>query len=186
MPQGGFRLRAYAGWMAFDREERPMIRTHMLRAAAALGLALGVAACEAPPAAPEAAAVAPGTLPMVDMEAARAAAMGSVPLQVLEFSLSGTRSLTSRIRGDAAPAYAVPVAAGQTLTVVFRSAIHAATFNLMDTANPAEAVHRGSVEGNIVAVKPARATTYVIVPFTERAIARRGTVATFTLTITRE
>ncbi len=163
-----------------------MIRTHMLRAAAALGLALGVAACEAPPAAPETAAVAPGPLPMVDMEAARAAAMGNFPLQVLEFSQTGTRSLTSRIRGDAAPAYAVPVAAGQTLTVVFRSAIHAATFNLMDTANPAEAVHRGSVEGNIVAVKPTRATTYVIVPFTERAIARRGTVATFTLTITRE
>ena len=162
-----------------------MIRTHMLRAAAALGLALGVAACEAPPAAPEAAAV-PGTLPTVDMAAAQAAAVGSVPLQVLEFSPSGTRSLTSRIRGDAAPAYAVPVAAGQTLTVVFRSANHAATFNLMDTANPAEAVHRGSVEGNIVAVKPARATTYVIVPFTERAVARRGTVATFTLTITRE
>lgn len=185
MPQGGFRLRAYAGWMAFDRKERPMIRTQKLRMAAALGLALGVAACEAPPAAPEAAAV-PGTLPNVDMKAARAAAMGAVPLQVLEFSLSGTRSLTSRIRGDAAPAYAVPVAAGQTLTVVFRSPIHAATFNLMDTANPAEAVHRGSVEGNIVAVKPARPTTYVIVPFTERAVARRGTVATFTLTITRE
>ena len=85
-----------------------MIRTHMLRAAAALGLALGVAACEAPPAAPEAAAV-PGTLPTVDMAAAQAAAVGSVPLQVLEFSPSGTRSLTSRIRGDAAPAYAVPV-----------------------------------------------------------------------------
>jgi hypothetical protein len=171
--------------MAFDRKERLMIRTHMLRAAAALGLALGVAACEAPPAAPEA-ATGPGTLPTVDMAAAQAAAMGAVPLQVLDFSPTGTRSLTSRIRGDAAPAYAVPVAAGQTLTVVFRSANHAATFNLMDTANPAEAVHRGSVEGNIVAVKPARATTYVIVPFTERAVARRGTVATFTLTITRE
>ena len=37
MPQGGFRLRAYAGWMAFDRKERPMIRTYTLRAAAALG-----------------------------------------------------------------------------------------------------------------------------------------------------
>jgi hypothetical protein len=172
--------------MAFDRKERPMIRTHTLRAAAALGLALGVAACEAPPAAPEAAATTPATLPTVDMEAARASAVGAVPLQVLEFSPSGTRSLTSRIRDDGAPAYAVPVAAGQTLTVVFRSPIHAATFNLMDTANPAEAVHRGSVEGNIVAVKPARATTYVIVPFTERAVSRRGTVATFTLTITRE
>jgi hypothetical protein len=181
----GFRLRPYAGWMAFDRKERLMIRTSLLRAVAALGLALGVAACEAPPAAQEAAAV-PGTLPTVDMEAARAAAMGAVPLQVLEFNLRGTRSLTSRIRGDTAPAYAVPVAAGQTLTVDFRSSNHAATFNLMDTANPAEAVHRGSVEGNIVAVKPARDTTYVIVPFTERAIARRGTVATFTLTVTRE
>ena len=115
-----------------------MIRTHMLRAAAALGLALGVAACEAPPAAPEA-ATGPGTLPTVDMAAAQAAAMGAVPLQVLDFSPTGTRSLTSRIRGDAAPAYAVPVAAGQTLTVVFRSANHAAAFNLMDTANPAEA-----------------------------------------------
>ncbi len=164
-----------------------MIRTHLLRAAAALGLTLGVAACEASPAAPDApVATAPATLPMVDMAAAQAAAMGNFPLQVLEFSPSGTRSLTSRIRDDGAPAYAVPVAAGQTLTVVFRSPIHAATFNLMDTANPAEAVHRGSVEGNIVAVKPAQATTYVIVPFTERAVARRGTVATFTLTITRE
>ncbi len=172
--------------MALDRKERLMIRTQLLRAAAALGLALGVAACEAPPAAPEAAAVAPGALPTVDMQAARAAAMAAVPLQVLEFSLRGTRSLTSRIRGDAAPAYVVPVAAGQTLTVVFRSPVHAATFNLVDTATPEEAVHRGSVEGNIVAVKPARATTYVIVPFTERAVARRGTVATFTLTITRE
>lgn len=163
-----------------------MIRTRTLRVAAALGLALGVAGCEAPPAAPEAAAVAPGALPTVDMAAAQAAAMGHFPLQVLEFSPRGTRSLTSRIRGDAAPAYAVPVAAGQTLTVVFRSPIHAASFNLVDTANPAQAVHRGSVEGNIVAVKPARATTYVIVPFTERAVSRRGTVATFTLTITRE
>ena len=174
--------------MAFDEKERLMIRTPLLRAAAALGFALGIAACE-PPATEtdmEAVSAAPAALPEVDMEAARAAAVGSVPLQVLEFSPKGTRSLTSRIRGDTAPAYAVPVAAGQTLTVVFRSPVHAATFNLVDTAHPEEAVHRGSVDGNIVAVKPARATTYVIVPFTERAVARRDTVALFTLTITRE
>ena len=167
-----------------------MIRTPLLRAVTALGLVLAVAACEAPPASPEAAApqaaAMPGGLPEVDMEAVRAAAMGHSPVQLLQFSPRGTRALASRIRGDGAPAYAVPVAAGQTLTIVFRSPIHAASFNVMDVASPQEAVHRGSVEGNIAALKPARPTTYVIVPFTERAVARRGTVANFTLTITRE
>ena len=163
-----------------------MIRTHLLRAAAALGLAMGVAACEAPPEGQDVAAVAPTTLPAVDMAAAEAAAMGNSPVQALNFNIRGVRSVTGRIREEGAPAYAVPVAAGQTLTVDFRSPVHATGFNVVDAANPAEAVHRGAVDGNIVALKPARDTTYVIVPFIERGMARRGTVAIFSVTITRE
>jgi len=158
-------------------------------------LALGLAACgggSAPPPAPAAppphpshASHAAAGLPLVDIDKAKAAAEGAADVLVLEFPRDGSRNIRGRITGDSAPAYAVAVAAGQTLRVMFKSPINAATINVVDVANPGEAVHRGEVQGNNVNLKAPGATTYVIVPFQMRSASRRATVANYTVTVHR-
>ena len=159
-------------------------------------LTLGLAACgdggsttpsapAAPPPHPSHASHAAVGLPLVDIDKAKAAAEGAPDVMVLEFPRDGSRNVRGRITGDSAPAYAVSVAAGQTLRVMFKSGISAATINVVDVAKPNEAVHRGETQGNNVNLKAPHATTYVIVPFQMRSAARRATVANYTVTVHR-
>nr|WP_312160594.1 hypothetical protein [Brevundimonas diminuta] len=174
-----------------------------------LSLSLALAACgDRPGAAPEAAseatvdlsggpaaapqAVSPTpnavpALPVVDEAAARAFVReeGST-LEVLTFERAGSVTKEGTVKGYAAPVYAVPVAAGQTLKVAFKPSNTNLYFNISDaTDQSGAAVFRGEVEGETAELKAAKDTTYVITPFQPRASARRGESGNYVLTVSR-
>lgn len=169
-----------------------------------LSLSLALAACgDRPGAAPEAAseatvdlsggpaaapqAVSPTPNAVVDEAAARAFVReeGST-LEVLTFERAGSVTKEGTVKGYAAPVYAVPVAAGQTLKVAFKPSNTNLYFNISDAADQSgAAVFRGEVEGETAELKAAKDTTYVITPFQPRATARRGSEGAYALTVSR-
>lgn len=126
------------------------------------------------------------SLPAVDETAAKALLSPDESLQTLDFPMVGGKTVAGRIRGYRSTAYAVPMAAGQSLSVTYTSKISGSGFNIYDSARPQEAIFRGEVEGRSATVTAPVATTFVIRPYEVRAIARRGTVADYELTITRK
>ncbi len=174
-----------------------------------LSLSLALAACgDRPGAAPEAAseattdisggpsaasqattpapdAVSP--LPAVDEEAARAFVReeGST-LETLTFQRVGSVTKEGMVKGYAAPVYAVPVASGQTLKVAFKPSNANLYVNISDAADQSgSAVFRGEVDGETAELKASKDTTYVITPYQPRAMARRGSEGSYSLTISR-
>lgn len=157
----------------------------------ALFAALALIACRQPteadaapapssPAAPQAAS------PTVALDDARAFVRPGGTLETPAFDAAGLASATGTVRGDAAPVFAVALAAGQTAKVVFESASSNLYFNASDAADHSgAALHRGEVDGMTAVVTAPRDMTLVITPFQPRATARRGEAADFTLTITR-
>ena len=157
------------------------------------GLAL-LAACssgepekaETPPA-PPAAAPAPAALPPVDMANAQQFTANGGALTPLTFDRSGSTTVTGAVVGYKAPVYAVPVAAGQTLTVTFQSDSANLYVNVSDAADHSgAALHRGEIDGGTARLKADRDMTFVILPFQPRAMARRNETGTFHLTVSRE
>lgn len=168
------------------------------RPALAAVLVLGLAACgqtenkaaEEPAAAPapvaSAAATAP-SLPAVDAENARQFATGEDTFEALTFDRTGATTVKGLVRGDAAPVYAVPVAAGQTLTVTFAPANTNLYINVSDAADHSgAALHRGEVDGQTATLKAERDMTFVIAPYQPRAMARRNETGEFSLTVARD
>lgn len=174
-----------------------MNSTPQRRLAAALGLGLGMVAC-AEPATVKAeakqrlsavtAAPAAIALPAPDTAAARKVMPPDTKLELLDFPAKGTRTVRTHMSGYATMAYVVPAASGQTLHVSFKSNINANYFNLYDAANPQPPLFTGATaaDSSTATVTAARATTYVIQVYLMRVVARRGTVASYTLTVTRE
>lgn len=165
--------------------------TRTMLAAAALLLPIGLAACAPQPAAPQSQAkadhkAAMAALPEANMAAAQALLTPDETLQVLDMPMKGSKTVQGRIVGYKTVAYAVPMAAGQTLKVTFDSPISAAGFNILDVAKGQEAVFRGEIDGRSASVTTQAATTLVIRPGQQRAAARRGTAAAYTLAVTRE
>ena len=171
-----------------------------LTAALAITAALGLASCGAPkqaeqakaeaPAAPAAAeptAAAPTVvLPQVDMAAAEPRAAG-LPVEALTFDAVGSTNGEGAVQGSTAPVYAVPVAAGQTLSVAFEPSNANLYFNVVDASDTSgAAVHRGEVDGANATITAAKAGTYLIMPFQPRAMARRNESATFKAVIERK
>jgi len=156
--------------------------------AATVWLCAVLAACGAPDMQTRPASVTSATAPLAqaDMAAAKAMLSPDETLQSVDFPPQGSRTLHGQIRGYSSTAYAVPVAAGQTLSVTFDSKVNAAGFNVFDVAKPQEAVHRGEVQGRSATITVPTATTLVIRPFEMRSVARRGTVADYSLTMTRK
>ena len=163
-------------------------------------LVLGLAACsgpaqpaketaaEATPAAP-AAAPAPAvvTLPVVDTATVQARLTPDNTLEVLTFAPAGTTTASGEIKGYKAPVYAVPVAAGQTLTVAFKPSNTSQYLNVVDAADTTgAAVHRGEVDGPDASLTADKDTVYLLKPFLVRAAARRGESGTFEITVTRK
>lgn len=143
-------------------------------------------AASAPQAVSEAADAA-RPLPPVDEAAARALVQedGST-LETLTFDRVGSVSKAGMVKGYAAPVYAVPVAAGQTLTVVFKPSNTNLYINIRDAADTSgSAVFRGEVDGETAELKASRDTTYVITPYQPRAMARRGSEGGYGLTVSR-
>jgi len=168
------------------------------RPALAAVLALGLSACgqaenkaadEAAPAPAPAAAAAPAasSLPSVDAESARQFATGEDTFEALTFDRTGATTVKGLVRGDAAPVYAVPVAAGQTLTVTFVPANTNLYINVSDAADHSgAALHRGEVDGQTATLKAERDMTFVITPYQPRAMARRNETGEFSLTVARD
>lgn len=126
-------------------------------------------------------------LPAVDTAAAQAMLSPDQTLQTLNFPETGTTTVTGRIAGYKSVVYAVPAKAGQTLTVTMATASTSAYFNVKDVRDQSgAAVHRGEVDGAKATIAVPADTTYLIDPFLVRAVARRGSTADYTLTITRQ
>ncbi|MBT9473266.1 MAG: hypothetical protein V4514_21895 [Pseudomonadota bacterium] len=146
------------------------------------------ASAEAPPAA-EAPAPAPAavTLPTVDTAAVQARLTPDNTLEALTFEAAGSTTASGAIKGYKAPVYAVPVAAGQTLTVAFKPSNTSQYMNVTDAADTTgAAVHRGEVDGADASLTAAKDTIYLLQPFMVRAAARRGESGTFEISVTRK
>lgn len=164
-----------------------------------LGMAgtLAVAACgPAEPAAEPASApsaemapvAAPGApLPTADLEGARRLAPAGADVQAVSFERTGSTTVTGSVKGDVAPVYAVPLAAGQTLTATFKGSNANLYFNAFDASDASgTALHRGELNGDTVTFKTTAPMTVVLTPFQPRAMARRNEGGDFTLTVTRD
>lgn len=165
-----------------------------------LGLVVaGLAGCAAPPKSSSAMAPANPTaervvqssagavvLPAADTAAAQRLLSPDETLQTLSFPATNSTTVSGRIKGYSSPAYAVPVAAGQTLIVTMESPSDNAYFNVHDAADSSgAAVFRGEVDGRTSRISAPRDMTYVVRPFQPRAMARRNETATFTFNIER-
>lgn len=133
-----------------------------------------------------ASAVAPG-LPSIDTAAAQRLLSPDETLQSLNLPAAGSQIVSGRIEGYRAAAYAVPLRAGQTLDVTMDTAHDGAYFNIQDTRDQSgAAVFAGETSGSRYgSVRASSDATYVIRPFLNRAAARRGEQANYTLKIDR-
>lgn len=145
--------------------------------------ACGSAATDPKAAVPPAAAV---SMPQPNATAAQALLSSDETLESLDFPRQGTRTVQGQIKGYRSTAYAVPVSSGQTVTVTLASKINAAGFNVYDVGKAQEAVHRGEAQGLSATLHATTDTTFVIRPYLMRSVARRGTVAAYTLTVDRQ
>lgn len=176
-----------------------MARTIRLFTTAGLSSVVLLAACQkpatetadmsepTPTAAAQNAASQPNPLPPVDTVNAQQFVIGKSVLTPVAFDRTGSTTVEGVVAGETAPVYAVPVAAGQTLTVVLKSASANLYVNVSDaTDHSGAALHRGEVDGSTATLKADRDMTFVIVPFQPRATARRGETAPFSLTVSRD
>lgn len=107
-------------------------------------------------------------------------------LEALAFPPQGSLTVDGEADGYVAPVYAVPVAAGQTLTVTLESASANIYFNVSDAVDHSgAALFGGEMDGKTATLTAERDMTYVVTPFQPRASARRGEVAPYRLTVAR-
>lgn len=140
----------------------------------------------APASAPVAAPPTALALPAVDTANAQQFVTESAALVPLAFARVGSTTVEGEVSGYSAPIYAVPVAAGQTLTVAFKSDSANLYANVSDaTDHSGAALHRGETDGDTATLKADKDITFVIQPYQPRAMARRGEKADFTLTVSR-
>ncbi|WP_293401754.1 hypothetical protein [Phenylobacterium sp.] len=165
-----------------------------LAAAAALALAgcgqQAAKPAEAPAAAPAAVPTAPAApapvaaAPDLDPAALKGLLTPDETLEVVTLDATGAASASGEVKGYKTPVYAVPVAAGQTLSVAFKPSNANLYINVVDAADTSgAAVHRGEVDGPKASVSAPKAGVYLIKPFQPRAMARRDESETFKLTV---
>ena len=128
-----------------------------------------------------------GGLPAIDIGAAQRLLSPDETLQTLNFAESGSQIVSGRIVGRQSPAYAVPLRAGQTLEVIMDTPSHSAYFNIQDVKDQSgAAVFAGETAATgQAAIRASADTTYVIRPYLNRAVARRGSQANYTIKIER-
>ncbi|MDZ4375721.1 MAG: hypothetical protein U1C74_30435 [Phenylobacterium sp.] len=120
------------------------------------------------------------------MSAAQARLGPDNTLQALTFAPTGSTTVEGKVAGYASPVYAVALAAGQTLALVFESPSDNLYFNVVDAADGSgAAVFRGEMEGRTASLKSDAGATYLIMPFQPRATARRGETASYTIKVDR-
>ena len=141
-----------------------------------------------PAAAPAAAAPPPSqavVLPTVDMTAAKARVTPETTVEAVTLSGDGETTVTGEVRGYEAPAYVIPVAAGQTLKVTFKPGNTNLYMNVFDVADQGVAAHRGDVDGEEAVIEAKADGTYMIQPYQVRATARRGETGSYSIVISR-
>lgn len=138
----------------------------------------------APPAAVAPAAVA--ALPTVDVAAVGRALSPDETLSVVDLPREGSTTLMGEVKGYKSTAWAVPVAAGQTLTATFTPSNSNLYINVIDAADTSgAAVHAGETDGATATITATKDTVYVIRPYQPRAMARRDETGGYTLAIAR-
>jgi hypothetical protein len=173
--------------------------SNILSLTLATAAALALAGCgqqaakpaEAPAEAPVAAAPAPApapapvaAAPAIDKAALQGLMTPDDTLEVVTLDATGAANATGEVKGYKAPVYAVPVGAGQTLSVTFEPSNTNLYVNVVDAADTSgAAVHRGEVDGPKVSVTAAKAGVYLIKPYQPRATARRDESGTFKLAV---
>lgn len=142
---------------------------------------------EAPAASQTPASPAPAALPSIDVQNAQTFVQGDNTLVPLTFERTGSISVKGKVAGYTGPVYAVPVAAGQTLSATFTPGNTNLYFNISDaTDHSGTALHRGEVDGAQASLKADHDTTFVITVFQPRAMARRGETGDFDLSVSRD
>ena len=154
-------------------------------AIALVGLLAACVVAEAPPPqTPQSAAT--RALPAPDRAGAQALLSADETLQVVDFPLQGSTTVTGSVVGYTSTAYAVPVAAGQELTVAFVPSNTNLYMNVHDTRDQSgAAVHRGEFDGPTAVLRPSSDLTYLIRPYQPRATARRNERGTYEIRLTR-
>lgn len=123
------------------------------------------------------------TLPAADTAAAQRLIS---PDETLSFPVVGGTEVSGIIHGYKSPAYLVPIAKGQTLTVVLDSPSANAYFNVHDAADSSGfAVFNGNSGERTARLTAPKDMTYVIRPFQPRASARRNERLTYSFTLER-
>lgn len=126
-------------------------------------------------------------LPAADRAAAQRLISPDETLQILSFPSVGSTGVSDTIEGYKHPAYLVPTAKGQTLTVVLESPSVNAYFNIHDAADSSGlAVFNGNSGERTARLTAPANMTYVIRPFQPRAMARRNETAPYSFTIERQ
>lgn len=124
-------------------------------------------------------------LPAVDMAAAKARVTPETTVEAVPLSGDGETTVTGEVRGYEAPAYVIPLAAGQTLKVRFKPDNTNLYMNVFDVADPGVAAHRGDVDGEEAVIQAQADGTYMIQPYQVRATARRGESGSYSIVISR-
>jgi hypothetical protein len=129
----------------------------------------------------------PGALPAVDEAALKARLTTDETLSILDFDRVAETTAQGAVSGFKAPVYAVPIAAGQTLTVDHLPPSGSVSYNIVDAKDASgTALFKSETQGNPAAVKAATNAVYLIKPFQPSEAARRGETADFTLIVGRK
>lgn len=128
------------------------------------------------------------SLPTADVAAAKRLLSPDETLQALDFAVSGSKTVSGRIQGYKSASYAVPIRKGQTLKVTMQTKSTSAYFNIQDARDTSgQALFAGEASNSHTAqIKAAEDATYVVRPYLNRAVARRGSAADYTLKIERQ
>lgn len=124
-------------------------------------------------------------LPAIDTAAAQRLLSVDQTLQTLDLGKAGSQIVTGRIVGHKSASYALLVRAGQRLDVTMDTPSDAAYFNVQDVRDQSgAAVFAGEMSSaHYGSVRATSDTTYLIRPYLNRGVARRGTSADYTLKI---
>jgi hypothetical protein len=125
-------------------------------------------------------------LPAADTAAAQRLISADETLQTLSFPVAGSTRVSGTVDGYRSPAYLVPIAKGETLTVTLESPSTNAYFNVHDAVDSSGyAVFNGNSGDRTARLTATADMTYVIRPFQPRASARRNEQVPYRFTVER-
>jgi hypothetical protein len=127
-------------------------------------------------------------LPRVDTAAAQRLLTPDESLQTLDFPTSGTKTLSGRVQGYQTVVYALPIRQGQRLEVTMDTPSDSAYFNIVDAKDTSgAALFAGEATNTRTAlIRATEDATYLLRPYLNRAVARRGSSADYTFKIERQ